>query len=184
MPLVRVLTVMGEVAPVVDCVVPPSLESHVTVNAVTASPPSEPAMNSTVTALRFRSTEVIVGASARPTATKGAESADAALSPIVFVATAAHVYVLPLDNDPTVIGDVVSDADCGSPPSLEVHVTVKPVTVSPPLAFAVNPTVAEFDPRSTVVRLGASGTVATTKELDAVDAALSPKVFVATAVQV
>jgi hypothetical protein len=89
-----------------------------------------------------------------------------------------------LDNEPTVIGDVVSDADCGSPPSLEVHVTVKLVIALPPFDPAVNPTVAELEPRSTVVRLGAPGTVATTKELDAVDAALSPKSLVATAVQV
>ena len=41
-----------------------------------------------------------------------------------------------------------------------------------------------FEARVTVVRVGASGTVAATNDDEAADAALSPKLFVATAVHV
>jgi hypothetical protein len=109
---------------------------------------------------------------------------DAALSPNVFVATMVQVYVFPFVREPTVIGEVAWEVDWVAPPSLEVQVTVKLVTVSPPLAFGVKPTVTALRSRSTDVIVGASARPAATNELDAVEAALSPTVFVATAVHV
>ena len=87
-------------------------------------------------------------------------------------------------SDPTVMGEVAPDADWVVPPSLDVHVTVKPVTVSPPSLFAVKATIAESFPRVTLVRPGAAGVVAATIDADAVDAALLPVEFVATTVHV
>ncbi len=49
LPLVRALTVIGEVVSLADRVVPPSLESQVTVNPVIAAPPSALAAKSTLT---------------------------------------------------------------------------------------------------------------------------------------
>jgi hypothetical protein len=54
---------------------------------------------------------------------------------------------------------------------------------SAPSAFGVTPIATALEPRSTVVRVGASGTVAAMNELDATESVLSPKPFVATAVQ-
>ena len=55
------------------------------------------------------------------------------------------------------IGELAPAADCGAPPSLEAHDTVKPVIALAPFAFAVNETVAEFPPRVTPERVGALG---------------------------
>ena len=87
-------------------------------------------------------------------------------------------------SDPTVMGEVVPDADSVAPPSLEVHVAVKPVIALPPLPLAVNATIAELAPRVTPDNVGASGIVPATKLLEAVEAALSPRPFVASTVQV
>ena len=84
----------------------------------------------------------------------------------------------------TVIGDVAFECDCGVPPSLEVHATVKPVIVSLWSLPGVKATVTEFWPWVTVSMVGASGTVAATKLSEALDAALLPTPLVATAVQV
>ena len=87
-------------------------------------------------------------------------------------------------SEPTVIGEVAFEADWVVPPSLDVHVAVKPVMALPPLPFAVNATIAELVPRVTPVSDGATGTVPARSELDAAEAALSPIAFVAMTVHV
>ena len=82
------------------------------------------------------------------------------------------------------IGEVASDADCVVPPSLDVHVAVKPVIALAPSLFAVNVTTADVLLPVAPVMLGAAGGDTATNELDAVDAALSPVALVATTVQV
>src|SRR5947199_409418 len=115
---------------------------------------------------------------------KALEAADAGLLPMALVATTAHVYVLAFVNVVTVTGEVAPDADWVAPPSLDVAVAVKPVIALPPVPLAVNATIAELLPRVRLTNVGAAGTVPATKALDAVDAALSPRLFVATTVQV
>jgi hypothetical protein len=100
-----------------------------------------------------------------------------------LVATAVHVYVLVLVSDPTVIGDVAPEADWVAPPSLDAHVTVKPVIASLPSPFAVKATIVEFCPRVTPLMVGASGTVAATNELDATESAPAPIALPATTMQ-
>ena len=82
------------------------------------------------------------------------------------------------------IGDVALDADRVVPPSLDAHVAVKSVMALPPVPFAVKATMPELTPCVTPVTDGASGTVPARSELDAADAALSPRAFVATTVHV
>jgi hypothetical protein len=73
--------------------------------------------------------------------TNGFDSSDGTLSPSLFVAVTAHVYVLPYDRPVTVIGLVGELAVFAAPPSPDVQVAVKPVMGSPPsLAGGVNVT--------------------------------------------
>jgi hypothetical protein len=81
------------------------------------------------------------------------------------------------------MGEVALDADWVVPPSLDVHVAVKPVMALAPSLFAVNDTTAEVPP-VTPVMLGAAGGDTASIEPEAVDAALSPVALVATTVQV
>jgi hypothetical protein len=176
-------TVIGDDAPDAVWVAPPLLEVQVAVNPVIVSPPSLFAENATIAALVPRVTPVTLGADGRVAATSGAEAVDARLLPKPLIATTAHVYVLAFVSDATVIGDDAPEADCVVPPSLEVHVVVNPVMALPPLPFAVNATIAVLLPRVTLPMLGAAGTVPATKELEATEAALSPKPLVASTVQ-
>ena len=82
------------------------------------------------------------------------------------------------------IGELAPEADWVVPPSLDVHVAVKPVMALPPVPFAVNATSTELRPRTTEVSVGASGVAAATKLDDAADDGLSPKSFETMAVQV
>ena len=84
----------------------------------------------------------------------------------------------------TVIGEVAPDADCVVPPSLDVHVAVKPVIALPPALLAVNETVAELFPDVVADSDGADGALAATKELDADDAGLLAIELVAMTLQV
>jgi hypothetical protein len=77
------------------------------------------------------------GTEAPTPATNDAEAVDAVLVPMALVAVMVQVYVFAVVSEPTVIGEVVPDADCVVPPLLEVQVAVKLVTVLPPLLFAV-----------------------------------------------
>jgi hypothetical protein len=177
-------TVIGDVAPDADWVVPPLLDVHVAVKPVIVLPPVVPAVKATTPVRLPGVTLVIVGAPGAAAATNDAEAADATLLPIALVASAVQVYVFELVSEPTVIGDVAPDADWVVPPSLDVQVSVKPVIVLPLLAPAVNATLAELLARVTEVTLGAAGVVAATKDEDADDDALSPVALVATTEQV
>jgi hypothetical protein len=181
--LVSEATVIGDTAPDAVWVTPPPLEVHVAVNAVMVSPPLPLAVNATIAELLPRVTPVTVGAGGVVAATNEADAVDAALLPKAFVASTVQVYVLLLLREATVIGEEAPDADCVVPPSLDAQVAVKPVIALPPLPFAVNATIAVLFPRVTPVTLGATGTVPATNEVEAADALLSPKLFVATTVQ-
>src|SRR6476646_3947295 len=113
---------MGELASVLDRVVPPSLEAHVTVKLVIALPPVPFAVKPTSTELRPRSIVVSDGASGTIAAMKAPDATEAALSPNPLVATAVQVYVFALVSVPTMIGEVEPEADRVAPPSLEAHV--------------------------------------------------------------
>ena len=91
--------------------------------------------------------------------------------------------MLPLVSEPTVTGDVALVADWFAPPSLEMQVTVKPVSVSPPVLCGVTATMAELSPRVTLA-IGARRESSATKGLVAAEATLSPIELVATTVQV
>jgi hypothetical protein len=177
-------TVIGEVLPVADCVVPPSLEVQVTVKPVTVSPPSLPAANATIPESLPRVTPEMVGAEGRSAATNAVDAVDAGLSATALVATTTQVYDLALVSEATVIGDVESVADSVAPPSLDVQVAVKSVIGLPPVPLEVKATIAELLPRVTPETLGAGGAVPTTKELEAADAGLLPVSFVATILHV
>ena len=155
--LVNVVTVNGEVAPDADRVVPPSLEVHVAVNPVIALPPLPLAVKATIPELLPRVRLTNVGACGTVPATKELDAEEATLLPSALVATIVQVYVLACVSEPTVIGDEVPLADCVVPPSLEVQVTVKPVTVSPPSLPAVKATIPESLPRVTPEMVGAEG---------------------------
>ncbi len=102
--MVSELTVIGDVAPLLNSVAPPSLEMHVTVWEVMALPPSAPVVKATLTALRPRVIPVTVGALGTDSAVKLEDAADAALVPMGLVAVAVQVYVSPLVSEPTVTG--------------------------------------------------------------------------------
>jgi len=181
---VSVVTVSGEVAPEAVRVVPPSLEVQVTVKPVMALPPLPFAVKATIAAFVPRVTPVNDGAAGTVPARSELEAEEAELVPMPFVAVTVQVYVLPLVRVVTVIGELPPVAVRVVPPSLDVQVTAKTVTVAPLLLPAVNVTTAELLPPPTPVMLGAEGVVAATKELEAVEAGLSPVALVATAVQV
>ena len=182
--MVSEATVIGDVAPESDCVVPPSLDTHVAAKPVIVLPPLPFDVNATTAELLPPPTPVTLGADGADAATNELEPVDAALLPVVLVATTVQVYVLPFVSEPTVIGDVAPDADCVVPPSLDAHVAVKPVMGLPPVPFAVNATIAELVPRVTVVSDGATGTVPATNELEGADAALLAIELLATTLHV
>ena len=64
------------------------------------------------------------GASGTVLGTAESDATDGALAPFTLDAVAVHVYVLPFDRLPTVIGDDEPGADPGAPPSEDVQVAV------------------------------------------------------------
>jgi hypothetical protein len=170
--------VIGDAAPDAVFVAPPSVEVQVTTLLVIASPFAD-VVNATIAELEPRVTPVIVGVEGAVAATNEFESCDAELLPEMFVATTAHEYVFAFVSAETVIGDEPPDADFCVPPSLDVHVTVNKVIGLPPVAFGVNATVAELEPRVTAPMLGAVGTVPAVNDVDAADEPLVPRPFVA-----
>ena len=85
----------------------------------------------------------------------------------------------PFDSVETTIGELAPVFDCVVPPSLDAHVTVKPVMALPPVPLAVKVTLAELPPRVAVPIVGALGTFAAVKDVESADHALSPKTLVA-----
>ena len=114
----------GEVAPDADCVAPPSLEVQVAAKFVIALPPVPFGAMVTIAELSPRATPVIPGAAGVVPARNALDATEAALSPMEFVATTAHVYVRPFDNDVTLSGEVVPVFERVVPPVLDVHVTL------------------------------------------------------------
>jgi hypothetical protein len=91
LPFVSVETTIGELVPVFDWVVPPSLDVQVTVYPVMALPPVPLAVKVTLALFGPRVATPIVGALGTFAAVKDDESADHALSPKLFVAFTLHV---------------------------------------------------------------------------------------------
>ena len=93
-PLVNALTVMGEVAPLLEPLAPPLLEVHEAVKPVIALPPLLPAVKATDAEVLAGVTPEIVGApgavGAAP-ATKLDEAAEAGLSPTALMASTVQV---------------------------------------------------------------------------------------------
>jgi hypothetical protein len=111
LPVVSDATVIGEVVPDADCVVPPLLDVHVAVKLVIAVPPVLFAVKATIPERFPNVTPVTLGAAGAEAATNELEAVDAALSPVPLVATTVHVYVLLFVSELTAIGDVAPDAD-------------------------------------------------------------------------
>jgi hypothetical protein len=177
-------TEIGDDAPDAERVVPPSLEGHVTVKPLMAWPPVPFAVNATLTVPLPRVAAPIVGAAGTVPATNELVAADATLVPSVLVAVAVHVYVFAFVSVATVTGEDAPDPVLVVPPSLEVHVTVKLVTVSLPSVPGVNATPTEFGLAGVAAPIvGAFGFVAATKELESDDSRLSPMALVACTVQ-
>ena len=83
---------IGESVPVLLPDVPPSLESHVAISSVIASPPLPLFVNATVTLPPIAGVTVpTVGALGSTAGTIAFEGADSALSPTPFVAWTVHV---------------------------------------------------------------------------------------------
>ena len=120
--LVNEVTVIGEVAPVADWVVPPSLDVQVAVKLVMTLPPSPFAVKATIAELLPRVTPVRVGASGAVPATNDDDAADAVLSAIELLAITVQVYVLPFDSVAIVIGELSPRLARLRPPLLERHV--------------------------------------------------------------
>ena len=100
--------------------------------------------------------------------------------PLVFVAIAVNVYAVSLVKPVTTSGlDEPVDVN---PPGLDV--TVYPVMLEPPVAFAENATDACAFPAVADVMLGACGTVVEVTEDDADDPEDVPKLLVAVTVYV
>ena len=78
----------------------------------------------TTAELSPRATPVIPGAAGVVPARNALDATDAALSPMEFVATTAHVYVRPFDNAVTLSGEEIPVFDRVVPPVLDVQVTL------------------------------------------------------------
>ncbi len=89
--MVSELTVIGDVAPLLDSLAPPLLEVHETVKPVIALPPLLPAVKATTTLLLPIVSELIVGAAGGTAATKLLEAADAGPLPTALVASTVQV---------------------------------------------------------------------------------------------
>jgi len=89
--LVSEPTVIGDVAPDADRVVPPSLDTHVAVKPVMAVPPLPFAVKATVAELLPGVVEVSDGAEGTVPATNEGEALEAALLPMLFVAVTVQV---------------------------------------------------------------------------------------------
>ena len=89
-----------------------------------AFPPSPFDVKATIAEFDPPVTDEMSGAAGVVAGTNDAEADDASLVPVALAATTVQVYVLPLSSEPTVIGELAPDADCVTPPSLDVQVTV------------------------------------------------------------
>ena len=108
------------------------------------------------------------------------EDAEEDESPILFVATTVKVYSVPLVNPVNVSGD--SEPDAVTPPGDDV--TVYEVIAEPPVAGAVQLTVACSFPRVAETDVGASGVVAGVTGSDGEEGAELPTPFLANTVKV
>ena len=177
-------TRMGELAPEADPVAPPFDDTHAAPKPVIGLPPSNGAMNETVTRA-FPATAVgCAGASGTRFGTATADGTEGALSPLLFVAVTVHVYDLPFVRPPTRIGELAPAADPAAPPFDETHVAAKSVIALPPSNGGTNDTVSCPLPTPAVGCPGAVGTVLGMAGTDAGDESLAPLTFVAVTVHV
>jgi len=89
--LVSELTVMGELAPLLDPLAPPLLEVHEAVYPVMALPPLPPAVKATLAEVAAGVTVVIVGAAGTVAAVKAADAVEFGLFPTPLVAYTVQV---------------------------------------------------------------------------------------------
>ncbi len=89
--MVRLVTLIGDPAPVSVPAVPPSSEVQLAEKLVIALPLLAPGVNATDTDALPRVTLVIVGASGAAAGTTAADADDGALVPIALVAVAVQV---------------------------------------------------------------------------------------------
>lgn len=131
---------------------------------------------------------VTAGAAGRPgTAfgTTAADDGDDGPAPFPFVALTLHVYVLPLVNPATAIGDEAPvTLALATPPFDDTHFAVYPVITEPPSDGGTNDTTICPEPATTVGAAGAAGSEPSTTESDGTEAGPSPLTFDANTVHV
>jgi hypothetical protein len=91
LPLVRLLTVIGDAGPVLLPGTPPSLDVHDTEYDMIALPLSAGGVNETTTTWSPRAAEGAAGVPGRVAGTTGFEADDGGLTPTAFVAVTVHV---------------------------------------------------------------------------------------------
>ena len=160
LPFVRPPTTMGEPMSAATPATPPFDEMHAAENVVIGLPPSNGAMNDTLTCAFPPDTVGAAGGSGTVLGIVGADAGEGSLVPSPFVAVTVHVYVFPFDSDPTTIGEPTSEAAPATPPSDDTHAASYSVIALPPSKGAANDTVSCASPASTVGCAGAFGTSA------------------------
>jgi hypothetical protein len=180
----RLTTTIGEFTPEADPWTPPFDDTHAARKPVIGLPPSNGALNETVTRA-FPAADVgCRGASGTRLGTATADGTEGSLSPFPFVAVTVHVYDVPFVRPTTRIGEFAPDADPATPPFDDAHVARKEVIALPPSNGATNDTVSCPLPTPAVGRPGAVGTVLGVTARDAGDGSLAPFAFVAVTVHV
>ncbi len=183
-PFVSAPTTIGEAAPLAEPAVPPFDDVQFAAYPVITLPPLLGAVNPTEICALPGVTDGCAGAEGIVLGTAAADAVDGAPSPVAFVATTVHVYVLPFVRPPTTSGEAAPFPEPAAPPSDEVHATLNPVIGLPPSKGAVKATLICALPGCAVGWAGGSGTRFGITVAEAGEAALEPCEFVAVSVHV
>jgi hypothetical protein len=138
--LLKPVTAIGEVVPVLLADVPPLFEVHDAEYDVIGLPLVAGAPKRTDAELSPLVAVPMAGGFGTPAGTTGSDDGDGAPMPTALVAVTRHRYVLPLVRPVTVMGDVVPDVVAAVPPSGDVHDAAYDVMALPLSAGAVNVT--------------------------------------------
>ena len=120
-PFVKLVNVMGEVAPSFRPGVPPLAEVQEALKPVIARPLLLFGLNDTVIDALPDVAARRVGAAGTVAGTTAGEGSDGVLGPFALTAETVHVYVLAFVRPMTVIGDAEPLCAAGAPPLAELH---------------------------------------------------------------
>ena len=120
--MVRPETRIGVPDPLLDCVAPPFVDTHVAAYAVIAAPLVAPAVNETLSWLAAEAVATpMVGAAGTFAAITLDDTDDATDVPAAFVAMTEHVYAFVAVNPVTTIGDDTPVAEPVAPPLFDTQ---------------------------------------------------------------